>query len=110
MIDTKDITQEIYEAAHRLQNAGDSLFKLAQAKAESERIYRRVLGIEIVKLKTEKMQTTLIPDIARGLTADKKFERDLADARYISGRDLTNSIQSQLSALQSILRVQTNIG
>ena len=109
MIDTVDITKEIYESAHRLQNAGDALFKLAQAMAETERLYRRALGIEIVKLKSDKMQATLIPDIARGLTADLKFERDLAEARYKSGRDNLQSIQSQMNALQSILKHQTDI-
>ena len=109
MIDTIDITQEIYESAHRLQGAGDALFKLAQAMAETERIYRRALGVEIVKLKTDKMQATLIPDIARGLTAELKFERDLAEARYNSGRDNLQAIQSQMNGLQSLLRHQTDI-
>jgi len=110
MIDVVDITKEIYDSAHRLQGAGDALFKLAQVMAETEQTYRRALGIEIVRLKTDKMQATLIPDIARGLTSDKKFERDLAEARYKSGRDNLQAIQSQMNALQSILRVQSNIG
>ena len=109
MIDTVDITKEIYDSAHRLQGAGDILFKLAQIMAETEKVYRRALGIEIVKLKTDKMQATLIPDIARGLTSDLKFERDLAEARYKSGRDNLQSIQSQMNALQSILKHQTDI-
>ena len=110
MIDTIEITKEIYESAHRLQGAGDALFLLAKTMAETERAYRRALGIEIVTLKSDKVQTTLIPDIARGMTADLKFERDLAEARYKSGRDNLQAIQSQMNGLQSILRVQTNIG
>lgn len=86
------------------------LFKLAQAMAETERVYRRSLGIEIVKLKSDKVQATLIPDIARGMTSDLKFERDLAEARYKSGRDNLQAIQAQMNGLQSVLRVQTNIG
>jgi len=109
MIDTVDIVKEIYDSAHRLQGAGDSLFLLAKTMAETERQYRRALGIEIIKLKTDKMQATLIPDIARGLTADLKFERDLAEARYKSGRDNLLSIQSQMNGLQSILRHQTEV-
>lgn len=109
MIDTVEITQEIYESAKRLQGAGDALFKLAQTMAETERTYRRALGIEIVKLKTEKVQATLIPDIARGMTADLKFERDLAEARYKSGRDNVEAISTQMNGLQSILKIQTKI-
>jgi len=44
------------------------------------------------------------------MTSDLKFERDLAEARYKSGRDNLQAIQSQMNGLQSILRVQTNIG
>jgi len=109
MIDTVEITKEIYDSAHRLQGAGDALFKLAQAMAETERTYRRALGIEIVKLKTEKVQATLIPDIARGMTADLKFERDLAELRWTAAKENVRSIQTQMSALQSILRHQQEI-
>lgn len=109
MIDTVELTQEIYSSAKRLQIAGNKLFELAQGMAETERIYRRALGVEIVTLKTDKVQATLIPDIARGLTCDQKFERDLAEARYKSGRDNLQAIQSQMCALQSILRHQSDI-
>ena len=109
MIDTVEITKEIYDSAHRLQGEGDALFKLAQAMAETERTYRRALGIEIVKLKTEKVQATLIPDIARGMTADLKFERDLAELRWTAAKENVRSIQTQMSALQSILRHQQEI-
>ena len=109
MIETIDITKEIYDSAHRLQKAGDSLFKLAEKKAEQERLYRRGLQIEILTLRTDKVQATLIIDIAKGLCSDLLFERDLADARYQSARDNVNAIQSQINALQSILRVQANI-
>jgi hypothetical protein len=108
-MELSDISREIYESAKRLEGAGDALFLLAKKKAETERVYRRALQIEIVKLRAEKVQATLIPDIARGLTADLKFERDLAEARYASGRDNVDAISQQMNGLQSILKVQKDI-
>lgn len=108
-LELSDIAREIYESTKRLEGAGDALFKLAKEKAETERKYRRALQIEIVKLRTEKVQATLIPDIARGITADLKFERDLAEARYTSGRDNVDAISQQMNGLQSILKVQKEI-
>lgn len=103
------ISKEIYESGKRLEKGSKELFNLAKEMADSEREYRRALQIEIVKLRTEKVQATLIPDMARGLTSDLKFNRDLAEARYKSARDSLNAIQSQMNGLQSILKYQSEV-
>jgi hypothetical protein len=105
-LELTNVTREIYDSTVRLKNGSKEIFKLAKAKAEKERDYRRALAIEIVKLKTGGMQATLIPDVARGNTADLKFERDLAEAEYVAARDSLEAIQSQMNGLQSILKVQ----
>ena len=104
-----DIAKEIHDAAQRLGKGVDTLFMLAKASAETEQAYRSALGREIVKLKLEGQSATLIPDIARGATSELKFARDLAEARYTSGRDSIKAIMAQVNALQSILRHQTDI-
>lgn len=103
------ITSEIHDAAQRLGKGIDTLFTLAKASAETEQAYRGALGREIVKLKLEGQSATLIPDIARGSTSELKFARDLAEARYTSGRDSIKAIMAQVNVLQSILRHQTDI-
>lgn len=103
------ITKEIYESGKRLEKGSKELFSLAKEMAETERDYRRALQIEIVKLRAEKVQATLVPDIARGLTADLKFNRDLAEARYKSARDSLEAIKAQANGLQSILKIQKDI-
>jgi MarR-like DNA-binding transcriptional regulator SgrR of sgrS sRNA len=108
-MDLADISKEIYDSGKRLENGSKELFKLAKEMAETERDYRRALQIEIVKLKAEGMQATLIPDVARGKTSELKFKRDLAEARYKSARDSIEAIMSQMNGLQSILKIQKEI-
>lgn len=109
MIDTIQINEEIYTASKRLGEGAKKLFFLAKNMAEAEREYRQALAITIVELKEEKTPTTLIPDIARGKTADLKFKRDLAEAQYTAGRDSLKAISEQLSGLQSILKWQSEL-
>lgn len=104
-----DVTKEIHESGIRLANGSKELFPLAKKKAETEQAYRKALAIEIMRLRDEKYQITLIPDIARGNTSDLKFERDLAEARWTSARDSLEAIRSQLMGLQSILKRQDDI-
>ena len=108
-IELTSITQEIHTAAQRLSKGADALFILAKASAEAEATYRKALAIEIMRLKDDKLQATLIPDVARGNTADLKFARDIAEMKYTSGRDSLKAIMAQVNALQSILRHQADI-
>jgi hypothetical protein len=104
-----NLTKEIYDSTVRLKNGSKEIFKLAKVKAEKERDYRKALAVEIMRLKSEGMAATLVPDIARGNMADLKFERDLAEAGYVAGRESLGAIQSQMNGLQSILKVQAEV-
>lgn len=108
-IELTAITKEIYDSAQRLKRGSAEIFVLAKEKAEKERNYRRELAKEIFKLRDQKYPATLIPDLARGNTAELKFERDLAEAKYVAGRDSLEAIQTQMSGLQSILKVQSDV-
>ena len=103
------ITTEIHEAQKRLKEAGTKLFELAREKAETEREYRKALAHAVLEREEEGRRATLIPDLARGDCADVKFERDLADARYTAGREAVGAIETQISALQTILRYHESI-
>lgn len=103
------ITKELHEASKRLNKGSKELFNLAKEQAETEAEYRRALALEIIDLKSKGINITLIPDVARGNTSEIKFKRDLAEARYVSGRESLKAIQSQITALQSILRVQEEV-
>lgn len=81
-IELHQIAREIYDSGQRLNKGVGELFKLSKEMAESERDYRKALQLEIEKLRLEKVQATLIPDIANSI----------------------NAIQQQMSGLQSIFK------
>ncbi|KEH90601.1 hypothetical protein [Clostridium botulinum] len=108
-LDTVEIAQEIYTAAKRLQKSGDKLFTLAKEYAQAEQKYRQALGIEIMKLRDEKVPVSIVGDVARANIADLKFERDLAEYRYKAGRDKSQALQAEISALQTLYKRQEDI-
>lgn len=108
-LELNDIVQEIYESTQRVKQGSKKGFTYAFKKADSERNYRKALGQEIMRLKDEKFPVTLIPDVARGLLADLKFERDLAEAEYTSYRETLDAIKTQMNGLQTIVKIQKDI-
>ena len=104
-----NITKEIHAASQRLSKSADALFELGKAKAETERDYRSKLAQEILKLKSEGMSVTLITDIAKGNVCEQLFERDFAEARFKAGIEAADAIKIQVSALQTILKYQTDV-
>ena len=81
-VDVVEIAQEIYTAAKRLQKSGDKLFTLAKEYAEAEQEYRKALGVEIMKLREQKVPVSIVGDVARANISNLKFERDLAETVY----------------------------
>lgn len=108
-MDLVNITKELYEGSKRLEKSSGEIFLLAKGAAETERTYRVALAKEKMELREEGMSVGLIDDVARGNIADKRFERDLANLKYVAGRDSMKAIIAQLNALQSILRITKEV-
>jgi len=108
-MELQKLTQSIWETSKRLDNGINTLTKKAKEYAEAEKEYRLELAKEIIKLRTEGVQATLIPDIARGNIAELKFDRDLAETEYKAYKQMLQSLQVELSGYQSILRIQQDI-
>lgn len=109
-MELNNITQELYQGSKRLEEGSKEIFNLAKEMAEKERDYRRALAIEKMRLREEeKLPVGLIDDVSRGNLADLRFERDLAKEKYTAGRDSLKAIQIQIGALQSILRLQSEV-
>jgi hypothetical protein len=104
------LTNEIYTLSQRLNKAAGEVYKLGNQKALTERTYRMELMQAIMTLKSEKNAATLIPDLARGMTAESKFQRDLAEVQYKSAIEALDALKAQLTALQTVTRYQTDIG
>lgn len=99
-----ELTQEMLAVSRRIDKASKEIFKLAKNKAEFEKTYREELAKEIVKLRAEGVQATLIPDLARGKVAYLKFERDLAKDTYKAGISALEAVKTQASVLQTITK------
>jgi predicted Zn-dependent protease len=104
------LTEEIYAVSQRLSNAAGEVYKLANKRASTERTYRIELAREMFILRDQKISVTLIPDLARGNTAESKFQRDLAEGQYKASIEALDALKSQLTALQTVTRYQTDIG
>lgn len=103
------VSQEIMTAAKRLSNASDAIYKLGEAKASSEQVYRVKLAQEMIKLKSDGMSVGMIADVARGNVGEYLFARDVAEIRWKAAIESVDAIRSQLSALQSILKYQEHV-
>lgn len=103
------LTEEVYNVSKRLEGASKALYKLGDAKAESERIYRMKLAQEMLTLKSEGMGIGMITDVAKGNVSDLLFQRDAAEAKFKAAIESLDALKSQLSALQSILKYQTEV-
>ncbi|WP_242957634.1 hypothetical protein [Clostridium cochlearium] len=108
-VDVVEIAQEIYRAAKRLNKSGDKLFSLAREYAEAEQEYRKALGVEIMKLREQKVPVSIVGDVARANVAEIKFNRDLAEFRYKAGRDKAQALQAEISALQTLYKRQEDV-
>ncbi|WP_059050017.1 hypothetical protein [Paenibacillus senegalimassiliensis] len=108
-MDVLNVTQEIHAASQRLSKSADALFGLGRAKAEAERDYRLALAQEIVKLRADNIPVSIVTDLAKGNVSDKLFERDLAEAQFKAGIEAADAIKVQVSALQTILKYQTDM-
>lgn len=103
------VVQELYLATKRMSEASREVFRLARSKSEAEHIYRKELAKKIFMLRADKVQATLIPDLARGEVADLKFERDLAADTYRSAIAAMEALKVEINALQTIARYNSEI-
>jgi predicted nucleic acid-binding protein len=104
-----DVTTKIYEACTKLETGSGMIFKYAKTSAESERDYDKAFALKILELMDRKIPATLIKEVAKGELSDTKFKMDLAAMTYDSCKRSLSAQESQLSALQSILKYQTEV-
>ena len=103
------VSKMILDISERIDSATRVIYKLAKERSETEYEYRKALGQEIARLKAEGTPVSIIGDIARGNTAELKLKRDMADSMYTSARDSMKALMSELSGLQSIHKMQSDI-
>lgn len=108
-MELQTLTKAIWNTSQKIDKNINNLTSMARKYSEAEKQYRLELAKEIIKLRTEGVQATLIPDIARGNISNLKFDRDLAETEYKAYKQMLQSLQVELSGYQSILRIQQDI-
>ncbi|USG65200.1 hypothetical protein NDK47_24260 [Brevibacillus ruminantium] len=108
-MESVEIAKEILRVSSRLDKVPQAIFDNAKTFAEAERAYRMELAKEITRLRAGGLQATLISDVARGNVAELKYRRDLAEGLYRSSVESSKALQAEMSGLQSILKVQSDV-
>ena len=62
-----------------------------------------------MKLRDAKVPVSIVGDVARANIAELKINRDLAEFRYKAGRDKSQALQAEISALQTLYKRQEEI-
>ncbi len=97
---------ELTRSIKVLKNNGQKL-------AEAERDYKIILRQEALKLRANDMPVTLINQIVYGIpeVADKRLQRDVAEATYTANQEHINVTKLKLRILENQLaREWTNAG
>ncbi len=101
--------ESLKEATERLSLSTKKVFVLARERAETEQVYRKELAKEIMTLRHQGVQATLIGDIARGNVADLKFKRDSAHEIHRSAMSSIDALKVEIQAWQSILKIMSEV-
>lgn len=101
-----NLYNDIQDLTARLNQAIKLLAKYGREFAEAEREYKISLRQEALKLRAEKnMPVTLIQQVVYGIpeVANKRFNRDVAEAMYQTAQENINSIKLQIRLLEGQL-------
>ena len=99
------ILEQLEQSKQALTKGNIQLKNLAIKKAEAERNYRVELRKEILKLRLEKVPTTVIQDIAKGneRIADLRLKRDIAESDYYTCISSIENLRLEIEVLRSKL-------
>lgn len=95
---------ELTESIKRLRNNGAKL-------AEAEKVYKICLRQEALRLRAEDTPVTLIDKVVYGVpeVAQKRLERDIAEANYEANKEHINATKLKLRILEEQLRLEYGV-
>jgi hypothetical protein len=108
-VEMQSVIEMMMETSRRIDKATRVLHTLAKDKAEAQHNYVIKKAQETLILKQEGMSVTLIQDIVKGKCADELLERDRTEEVFKASVESLRAMQSQLSALQSISKYQSEV-
>lgn len=100
-----DLVNQIEELMEELSISIKELRKSGEALSQKERDYKVSLTQEIAKLRAEKYPVTLISQMIYGIepVATKRFDRDMAQAKYTANQEHINVTKLKLRIIESQL-------
>lgn len=101
-----DLAKEILRLTKVSEEQSKDLLCEADKLADAEKNYRRALALKIEELKDKKFPATLIQDLAKGdlEVSNLRYKRDLIQFKYKALGKALGSLDTQISALQSVFR------
>ena len=99
-----DLMNELNQKLKELNVSIKKLRETGTDFAEKERDYKIALRNEALKLRAEKgMPVTLIQQVVYGVpeVAQKRFDRDIAEAIYKANQEAINSIKLQIRVIEN---------
>lgn len=103
-MEQQTIAREIIECVKRLKAQENTLADAARERATMESAYRKLLAIEIMKLKQMGIQASIIKEVAHANIADTVLQRELSDSLFIAKRESIRAIETEISAWQTIAK------
>lgn len=88
-----------------LSKLNENLTKLSKEKAETEALYRREVRKEILLLRQEKVQVTLIDNLVKGKEeiSTLRYKRDIAASKYFTCISAIENKRLEIEVLRSKL-------
>ena len=104
------LNKELYDAAHRITEAQKVLYQYAREQAQAEVDMDKALAIATVELKDKGIQMSVINTLAKAQISDKRYKSLLADNMFKASFRALDALQTQITALQTIMRYQSEMG
>ena len=100
-----EVVEKMDMAQFNLEQLNEDLKTYSIEVAESNKRYSIALSEEILRLKAERCQATLIQNIAKGneRVATLKFNCDIAESKYTSCRNALENLKCEIDMLRSLL-------
>lgn len=100
-----DLVSQIEKLMEELSISIKELRKSGESLAEKERDYKVSLTQEITRLRADKYPVTLISQMIYGIepVATKRFDRDMAQAKYTANQEHINVTKLKLRIVESQL-------
>lgn len=101
----QQILEQMEQCKQALTRGNTQLKTLAIRKAETEKNYRIEVRKEILKLRLEKIPTTILNDLVRGneQIAELRLRRDIAESDYYTCISAIENLRLDIEVLRSKL-------